>query len=139
MCRFLRYMSTSSKRRQTSKNGKLEFRRPKNEEVRPREYLTDAEVERLMKAAVAPRTLNALHGPLEADGLVFVCPSCVHAIVDNPEALEAPPGWSSGRYAISLVSAVNEAGLRIDALAPRLEPAVLLDASRPTRPRHASR
>ena len=41
----------SSKRRQTSKNGKLELRRPKNEEVRPREYLNDTEVERLMKAA----------------------------------------------------------------------------------------
>ena len=51
MCLFLRYVSTSRKPRQTSKNGKLELRRPKNEEVRPREYLTDSEVERLMKAA----------------------------------------------------------------------------------------
>ncbi len=44
-------MSTSAKERQASKNGKLELRRPKNKDVRPREYLTDAEVERLMKAA----------------------------------------------------------------------------------------
>ena len=44
-------MSTSTKQRQASKNGKLELRRPKNKDVRPREYLTDAEVERLRKAA----------------------------------------------------------------------------------------
>ena len=44
-------MRTTSKQRQASKNGKLEFRRPKNKDVRPREYLTDDEVDRLMKAA----------------------------------------------------------------------------------------
>ena len=44
-------MGTSAKQRQASKNGKFEFRRLKNKDVRPREYLTDTEVERLMKAA----------------------------------------------------------------------------------------
>ncbi len=44
-------MGTSTKQRQASKNGKFEFRRLKNKDVRPREYLTDTEVERLMKAA----------------------------------------------------------------------------------------
>ena len=37
--------------RQAPKNGKLVLRRPKNSEVRTREYLTEREVERLMKAA----------------------------------------------------------------------------------------
>ena len=44
-------MGTSTKQRLVSKNGKLELRRPKNKDVRPCEYLTNAEVERLMKAA----------------------------------------------------------------------------------------
>jgi len=44
-------MGTSSKRRQASFSGKFDLRKPKNQEVRPREYLTDAEVRRLMKAA----------------------------------------------------------------------------------------
>ena len=44
-------MGTSTKQRQASKNGKFEFRRLKNIDVRPREYLTDTEVERLMTAA----------------------------------------------------------------------------------------
>ena len=46
-------MGISTKQRQASKNGKLELRRPKNADVRPREYLTDAEVGRLMKAAAS--------------------------------------------------------------------------------------
>ncbi len=44
-------MSTSSKQRQTSFSGKLPPSKPKNAEVRPREYLTDKEVDRLMMAA----------------------------------------------------------------------------------------
>ena len=44
-------MSTSKKQRQASFSGKLDIQKPKNKDVRPREYLTEAEVERLMKAA----------------------------------------------------------------------------------------
>ncbi len=44
-------MGTSPKQRQASKNGKFDLRRPKNADVRPREYLFDREVARLMKAA----------------------------------------------------------------------------------------
>jgi type 1 fimbriae regulatory protein FimB/type 1 fimbriae regulatory protein FimE len=44
-------MSTSNKQRQPSFSGKLPPAKPKNEDVRPREYLTDKEVTRLMKAA----------------------------------------------------------------------------------------
>ncbi|MEZ6104226.1 MAG: tyrosine-type recombinase/integrase [Pirellulaceae bacterium] len=44
-------MSTSKKQRQASFSGKLDIQKPKNADVRPREYLTDKEVERLMKAA----------------------------------------------------------------------------------------
>lgn len=44
-------MNTSSHARQTSFSGKSPPRKPKNCEVRPREYLTDAEVQRLIKAA----------------------------------------------------------------------------------------
>ncbi len=44
-------MSTSSQRRQTSFSGKSPPRKPKNREVRPREYLTDDEVQQLIKAA----------------------------------------------------------------------------------------
>ena len=44
-------MGTSSKQRQASFSGKFDLRKPKNSDVRPREYLTDSEVGRLMKAA----------------------------------------------------------------------------------------
>lgn len=44
-------MGTSRKQRQTSFSAKSTFRKPKNSEVRPREYLTDGEVNRLVKAA----------------------------------------------------------------------------------------
>lgn len=44
-------MSTSSRRRQTSFSGKSPPRKPKNREVRPREYLTEDEVRRLIEAA----------------------------------------------------------------------------------------
>ena len=44
-------MSPSKKQRQASFSGKLDIQKPKNADVRPREYLTDKEVERLMKAA----------------------------------------------------------------------------------------
>ena len=44
-------MGTSTKQRQASFSGKFELRRPKNADVRPREYLFEKEVGRLMKAA----------------------------------------------------------------------------------------
>ncbi len=44
-------MSTSKKQRQASFSGKFDIQKPKNKDVRPREYLTNTEVERLMKAA----------------------------------------------------------------------------------------
>ena len=44
-------MSASRKQRQPSFSGKLDIQKPKNKDVRPREYLTESEVERLMKAA----------------------------------------------------------------------------------------
>ena len=44
-------MSTSKKQSQASFSGKLPPPKPKNADVRPREYLTDKEVDRLMKAA----------------------------------------------------------------------------------------
>jgi len=44
-------MSTSKTQRQASFSGKLPPPKPKNTDVRPREYLTDKEVDRLMKAA----------------------------------------------------------------------------------------
>ena len=44
-------MSTSTNRRQASFSGKLPPAKAKNADVRPREYLTDKEVDRLMKAA----------------------------------------------------------------------------------------
>jgi type 1 fimbriae regulatory protein FimB/type 1 fimbriae regulatory protein FimE len=44
-------MSTSTNQRQASFSGKLPPAKPKNADVRPREYLTDKEVDRLMKAA----------------------------------------------------------------------------------------
>ena len=44
-------MSTSKTKRQASFSGKLDIQKPMNADVRPREYLTDKEVERLMKAA----------------------------------------------------------------------------------------
>ncbi len=44
-------MSTTSNQRQASFSGKSPPPKPKNKDVRPREYLTDSEVERLMKAA----------------------------------------------------------------------------------------
>lgn len=44
-------MSTSKNQRQPPFSGKLPPTKPKNKDVRPREYLTDSEVERLMKAA----------------------------------------------------------------------------------------
>ena len=44
---------TLTKRPQTSFSGKLPPRKPKNVDVRPREYLTEAEVERLMDAAAS--------------------------------------------------------------------------------------
>jgi type 1 fimbriae regulatory protein FimB/type 1 fimbriae regulatory protein FimE len=44
-------MSTSKKQSQASFSGKLPPTKPKNADVRPREYLTDKEVTRLMKAA----------------------------------------------------------------------------------------
>ena len=50
-CRFLAPMSTSCEPRQASFSGKLPPRRRKNHEVRPREYLTEDEVGRLIQAA----------------------------------------------------------------------------------------
>ncbi len=50
-CRILVNMSTSKKQSQASFSGKLPPTKPKNADVRPREYLTDKEVTRLMKAA----------------------------------------------------------------------------------------
>jgi type 1 fimbriae regulatory protein FimB/type 1 fimbriae regulatory protein FimE len=44
-------MSTSKKQSQASFSGNLPPTKPKNADVRPREYLTDKEVTRLMKAA----------------------------------------------------------------------------------------
>jgi hypothetical protein len=44
-------MGTSTKQRQTSFSGKLGIRKSNNAVVRPREYLTDGEVDRLIKAA----------------------------------------------------------------------------------------
>ncbi len=48
-------MGTSTKQRQASFYGKFELRRPKNADVRPREYLFDKEVSRMMKAAAKLR------------------------------------------------------------------------------------
>jgi type 1 fimbriae regulatory protein FimE len=50
-CRTLRMMSSISRRRQASFSGKLPPRKPKNSAVRPREYLTEEEVQQLMLAA----------------------------------------------------------------------------------------
>jgi hypothetical protein len=50
-------MSTSRRPRQASFSGKSPPRKPKNDDVRPREYLTEDEVQRLIQAArrqVAP-------------------------------------------------------------------------------------
>lgn len=44
-------MSSSSHTRQTSFSGQSPPRKPRNREVRPREYLTDDEVQRLIRAA----------------------------------------------------------------------------------------
>ncbi len=44
-------MGTSRNQRQTSFSGKFDLRKPKNADVRPREYLTDKEVRRLIKGA----------------------------------------------------------------------------------------
>jgi type 1 fimbriae regulatory protein FimE len=44
-------MSASQRHRQTSFSGKSPPRKPKNVDVRPREYLTEDEVQRLMEAA----------------------------------------------------------------------------------------
>ena len=44
-------MSTAKNQPQASSSGKLPLTKPKNKDVRPREYLTDKEVDRLMKAA----------------------------------------------------------------------------------------
>lgn len=44
-------MTSSSPRRQASFSGKSPPRKPKNRDVRPREYLTDDEVRRLIRAA----------------------------------------------------------------------------------------
>ena len=44
-------MGTSRKQRQASFSAKSALRKPKNAVVRPREYLTDSEVNRLMRAA----------------------------------------------------------------------------------------
>lgn len=44
-------MGTSSKQRQALFSGKFDLRKSKNSDLRPREYLTDSEVGRLMKAA----------------------------------------------------------------------------------------
>lgn len=44
-------MSTSSQHRRASFSGKSPPRKPKNSQVRPREYLTEDEVDRLMRAA----------------------------------------------------------------------------------------
>ena len=50
-CRIPRDMGTSTKQHQASFSGKFDLRKPKNADVRPREYLTDSEVGRLMKGA----------------------------------------------------------------------------------------
>ena len=48
-------MSTSTNKRQASFSGKLDIQKPKNKDVRPREYLADAEVERLMRESMIAR------------------------------------------------------------------------------------
>jgi type 1 fimbriae regulatory protein FimE len=50
-CRILRMMSSTSRRRQASFSGKSPPRKPKNVDVRPREYLSEEEVHRLIQAA----------------------------------------------------------------------------------------
>jgi integrase len=50
-CRILRIMSRTSRRRQASFSGQSPPRKPKNVDVRPREYLSEEEVGRLIQAA----------------------------------------------------------------------------------------
>lgn len=50
-CRILRIMSSTSRRRQAPFSGKSPPRKPKNVDVRPREYLSEEEVHRLIWAA----------------------------------------------------------------------------------------
>jgi integrase len=50
-CRIVRMMSSTSRRRQASFSGKSPPRKPKNVDVRPREYLSEEEVHRLIQAA----------------------------------------------------------------------------------------